>query len=134
MRDIILLSMLFCHIIADYNLQGCLANMKQKLWWEKNYPDEKYSNDYIVALLCHSFSWSFVVHVPVLFILFREGLFDYRYTATFFITVVTNTWWHQIIDTLKANSKILNLWQDQLLHLSQIVITWLIYGFIVKLF
>lgn len=134
MRDIVLLTMLFCHIIADYNLQGCLASMKQKSWWEKNYPDEKYSSDYIVALLCHSFSWSFVVHVPILFVLLQKGLLDYKYTDVFFITVITNTWVHQVIDTLKANSKLLNLWQDQLIHLFQIIGTWLLYVFLVKLF
>lgn len=134
MGDIILLAMIFCHVIADYNLQGVLTNMKQKSWWEKNYPDEKYSSDYIVALLCHAFSWSFVVHIPILLMMFHTESLDYKYTATFFLTIVMNTWLHEIVDTLKANSKILNLWQDQLLHLSQIVITWLIYGFVVKLF
>lgn len=134
MRDIVLLTMLFCHIIADYNLQGCLASMKQKSWWEKNYPNEKYKNDYIVALICHSFSWSFVVHIPILLTMFQTQSFDYKYTFTFFTTIVINTWIHEIIDTLKANSKILNLWEDQLLHLFQIVGTWFLYSYIFKLF
>ena len=38
--------MIFCHIFADINLQGCLADMKCKSWWEQNYPDKKYENDY----------------------------------------------------------------------------------------
>lgn len=134
MKDIILLSMLFCHIIADYNIQGCLSELKQKSWWEKNHPEEKYQNDYIVALMCHSFSWSFIVHIPILFTIFQVRSFDYKITTIFFTTIIINALIHEVIDTLKANVKILNLWQDQLFHLFQIVGTWLIYSFIVKLF
>ena len=35
----IILCMIFCHIIADYNLQGWLVSAKQKSYWEKNAPD-----------------------------------------------------------------------------------------------
>ena len=39
--------MIFCHIVDDYYLQGKLASMKQKSWWEKNAPDRLYKYDYL---------------------------------------------------------------------------------------
>jgi hypothetical protein len=64
----ILLSMLFMHIVDDYYLQGILASMKQKSWWQKleSYKDF-YKYDYIVALIMHSFSWAFMVMMPIAF-------------------------------------------------------------------
>ena len=56
---ILLLSMIFCHIVDDYYLQGFLASAKQKSWWEKNLPNKLYKNDYIIALFEHAFSWTF---------------------------------------------------------------------------
>ena len=61
MEIFMLISMLFCHIIDDYCLQGILASMKQKSWWVKNNPEEKYNKDYIMALFMHSASWSFMI-------------------------------------------------------------------------
>ena len=61
MAYLILFSMLFLHLIADYNLQGVLAQFKQKKWWKENYPDATYKNDWMIALVEHSFMWSFLV-------------------------------------------------------------------------
>lgn len=65
MKIFILFCMLFCHVIDDYYLQGILASMKKKSWWEKNAPDELYKNDYKMALFMHSFSWSFMIMLPL---------------------------------------------------------------------
>ena len=43
---ILIFTMIFCHIVDDYYLQGWLASAKQKSWWETNAPDELYKNDY----------------------------------------------------------------------------------------
>lgn len=61
-----LISMIFCHIVDDYYLQGWLASAKQKEYWRKqeNY-SEKYKNDYIAALFMHSFSWGFMIMLPI---------------------------------------------------------------------
>ena len=61
----VLLWMLFNHVLDDYFLQGCLANMKQRDWWKTNYPDNKYKYDYIAALFMHSLSWSFMIMLPI---------------------------------------------------------------------
>ena len=46
-----------------------LASMKQKSWWQKQeqYTD-KYKYDYIVALIMHSFSWAFMIMLPIIVI------------------------------------------------------------------
>ena len=45
----ILILMLFAHIVDDYYLQGWLASVKQKKWWEKNAPDKLYKFDYFIT-------------------------------------------------------------------------------------
>lgn len=112
--------MIFCHIIADYNLQGWLASAKQKEWWEKNAPDNMYKNDYKMALFMHSFAWSFMVMVPAAIYALRMKEFFYVH----FVWFIFNIGMHCFIDNQKANRKEINLVEDQLLHLLQIVLTW----------
>jgi hypothetical protein len=63
----VILLMIFCHIVDDYYLQGILASMKQKKWWQENAPDKPYKYDYIWALIMHSFSWAFMIMLPIAF-------------------------------------------------------------------
>lgn len=37
----VLLMMLFLHILDDFHLQGCLANLKQKSWWAVSLDEDK---------------------------------------------------------------------------------------------
>ena len=112
--------MIFCHIIDDYYLQGWLASAKQKSWWKKNAPDELYKHDYIAALFMHSFSWTFMMMlVPTIYII----LFGGRYYPLVF---VANLIIHMITDNLKANAKVINLCQDQLIHMFQIIGTFIV--------
>ena len=111
----ILLLMIFCHIVDDYYLQGWLASAKQKQWWEDNAPQTLYKYDYIWALLMHSFSWSFMIMLPCAFALqFNVGI-------GYLFFIIFNTLLHAVIDHLKANLKIINLWVDQLCHMVQIL-------------
>lgn len=117
----ILLSMIFLHIIDDYKLQGILANMKQKKWWreQKEY-NSLYKNDYIIALVEHSFSWSFMIMLPIAVILhFNVGWW--------LIVYIINMVIHAFVDNLKANKLKINLVIDQLIHIVQIIITWMIF-------
>lgn len=117
--------MIFCHIVDDYYLQGWLASAKQKSWWEKNAPDKLYKNDYKMALIEHAFSWSFMIHVPIMVSLF---LIKMPYASDVFtITLVINMCIHAFVDDLKANKKKINLVTDQIIHLFQVVITGIIY-------
>lgn len=120
-KILLLLTMIFLHIVDDYHLQGWLASAKQKSWWEQNAPDKLYKRDYIMALFMHSFSWAFMIMlVPTIYELYM--------TANILLIValfVGNLCMHMIVDDKKANKKEINLIQDQLMHLTQIVITWI---------
>ena len=115
---ILFFSMIFCHIVDDYYLQGWLASAKQKKWWEQNAPDKLYRFDYIMALVCHSFSWSFMIMLP--WIIYAGPSLNFA-----LIAIPINSIIHAIVDDLKANKHKLNLIQDQLIHLAQIVVTFI---------
>lgn len=116
---LIFFAMCFCHIVDDYYLQGILASMKQKNWWTKQESyEDKYKDDYIVALIMHAFSWSFVILIPFLLL----GLSP----VFLVIALVLNGTIHAFVDDLKANQKKINLVQDQSIHIGQIFLTWLI--------
>ena len=114
----ILLIMIFLHIVDDFYLQGILAQMKQRKFWKENAPDELYKYDYIWALLIHAFSWTFMVLLPIMFII--------PITPLFYFIFFENMIFHAIIDDLKANHHKINLWEDQLFHLLQIFMMFLI--------
>lgn len=117
----VLLAMIFLHIIDDYKLQGILASMKQKTWWreQKEYKN-MYKYDYIPALIEHSFSWTFMIMLPIAVMShFNIGLWVIAYIVNMII--------HAFVDNLKANQFKINLVVDQTIHIIQIVVTWLIF-------
>lgn len=114
--------MLLGHMVADYTLQGWLANGKCKSWWEKQCtPEEmeKYKNDYRCAMLCHAFYWSAITFMPLLLLSRFSAVAQFWYT----IIVLVNTPIHYLVDDLKANKRAITLWTDQGLHLFQIAMT-----------
>ena len=118
----ILATMIFLHIIDDYVLQvPCLCNLKQKSFWEKNAPQKIYENDYICALFMHGLSWSFMIMLPIAVAL------NFNVDINFFCMFIINAVFHAAIDDLKANKYSINLWQDQLTHIGQIVVTFVLY-------
>ena len=125
----LLLLMIFAHIVDDYYLQGILASMKQKSWWKEHYPEEKYECDYTAALWMHSFAWSFMIHIPVVVVLLYRNMMTVQNSLVLSILFWTNHWIHYLVDDLKANSKVLNLWQDQTIHVVQIFATHAIWVF-----
>ena len=116
----LLMLMIFLHIINDYNLQGWLASAKQREWWKNNAPSKLFKYDYILALLIHSFSWSFMIMLPIA--LYMGFNIDY----IFIVILFTNVFTHAFVDNLKANKKKINLWTDQIIHLMQIIIAFCI--------
>ena len=80
MKIIILLIMLFLHIVDDYYLQGILTKLKQKSWWEENAPNKLYKHDYIIALIEHAFSWTFMIMLPFT-IMYVTGIKEFPYYA-----------------------------------------------------
>lgn len=119
----VLICMLFFHLIDDYTLQGWLASAKSKDWWKKNCPDEKYKNDYKIALIEHSFMNSFAIHIPIF-------IWCCKNEIVLSLSIIMATLWHCYIDNLKANIKCFNLIQDQIMHIVFIIILWSIYYFL----
>lgn len=122
MNIFILLWMFFNHIFDDFFLQGCLSSLKQKTWWEaqNNYKD-LYKNDYKMALFMHSFSWSFLMMLPI----FYFNCFNLN--GLMLIFFIINIIIHYITDDTKANKLKINLVTDQFIHIIQIIVSWIIF-------
>lgn len=123
-KFLLLFIMIFCHLIDDYKLQGILANMKQRKWWKENADKDLYRNDYKIALIEHAFSWSFTTTLPFLVIAFIQN--NTSLAGLLIISYIINTEIHAFVDDLKANKFKINLIEDQLIHLLQIIGTWII--------
>ena len=121
---LLILTTIFMHIVDDFYLQGSLAQMKQKSWWldHPSYND-MYKYDYIVALITHGFSWSFMIHLPsfLLMVYFKE--ITNASSIILLLLVLMQAELHSIVDHLKANKKYINLVTDQTLHMIQIIIS-----------
>ena len=117
----ILFFMIFMHIADDYYLQGWLASAKQKKWWEQNAPQQIYKHDYIMALIMHSLSWAFMILLPIA--ISQYFVFSWFYIVAFVINATV----HGFVDNLKANKGKINLIQDQSIHISQVLATYIIY-------
>ena len=120
--------MLFMHTIADFVLQiPCLSDLKQiKKWneftkdmFDEDVEETMYRNDYVAALLTHSFMWAFMTFVPLL-------LIGQNYWLLILIIVV-NSIIHLLIDNIKANFYLISLCKDQFWHINQILISFIIY-------
>lgn len=123
-RLFIIFLALFLHIVDDYYLQGILASMKQMSWWKENAPGKQYKNDYIMALAMHGFRWTFMVMLPI------AAYMGFSPCVQFYILFFGNWIIHAIADHMKANEHLINLVQDQTIHIIQIILTagYLLYG------
>lgn len=115
----LLILMIFAHIVDDYYLQGVLAKLKQKGTW-KNLGG-KYKWDYIPALICHAFSWSVLIMLPIFW------LSQFNPEWWLYLVFVVNVAIHAVVDDQKANRQSINLIVDQAIHLGQILVTWLLF-------
>lgn len=124
---LLLLSMIFFHNIADFNIQGILAKMKQKSFYDEyRYKVNMYRYDYIAALLTHAFSWAFMVHIPAITYLILMGKwskFESVWVA-YLIFFIMHMLMHALVDHLKANVYFINLIEDQIIHILQIFFIW----------
>lgn len=117
--------MILFHIIDDFCLQPIsLSKLKQKNWWineakKQSLSFEKYKYDYLMALFIHSLSWSIMIHLPIMILC---NISDF----SLFLSVFINMLIHFTVDDLKANRGQINLIHDQIIHLIQIIITFII--------
>ena len=124
----IVLLCLLGHYFADFTLQGCLAQMKQKQWWIdtiNKYNSEHvsnpidldlYKNDWRTSLFAHGLYWSLITFLPI--ILFTNTNDFFLIFIVFFNAIV-----HTVIDNMKANLHMMTLKQDQAWHFIQISLT-----------
>lgn len=113
--------MVFMHVFDDFFLQSAfLSNGKQQEWWMRNAPDPKYKYDYWPCLYMHGISWASCIMFPI------AWYHGFDVGMSFFCIWIGNAAIHASVDHFKANLKIINLIQDQFIHLLQIVATALI--------
>lgn len=119
----IIFIMFLLHIFDDFVLQQkSLSHLKQRKWWKQECELEKikyerHKYDYIMALFLHGFSWSIMIHIPIIL-----GLFECSGEAKLLtISIVANALVHSLIDHLKCNMMKINLIEDQLIHIAQII-------------
>ena len=133
---LILVIMLFCHTFYDFHLQGILAQMKQKEWWQKQFVKEelsntKYRSDYKMALAVHSFEWAFCIQLPLLVNVYNRcgdfGWFDVRVVLMFINLLIASACFHYLIDDMKANDKSISLVADQMIHVVQVITAWAVW-------
>ena len=67
----------------------------------------------------HTLSWSIIIHIPIMMC---YEINDFK----LFLSVLINSMIHFTIDDLKANRGQISLVYDQLIHLIQIIITFII--------
>ena len=117
----LLLFMILAHIADDFYLQGNLAKMKQKVWWEKLFEYKSlYKHDYKMALFIHSMSWSIMILIPSMILL--PTVSSYLLLGAFIINTIIHYW----IDNEKCNKLHINLMADQTIHLLQVIVTWVL--------
>lgn len=128
----IFIAMIFMHLLEDFHLQGCLANLKQKDWWDKNIANLKdtiYARDYAVALIAHSIENSIFVVMPIiidnLICMCKNGI-DTNAWKLWTIFILLNTVFHTFVDSAKCNKKIINLIVDQVLHFVMLVMVFVV--------
>lgn len=106
--------MVLCHVVEDFHIQGRMADMKQRSFWEPY--GRMYAWDHVPVLLLHGFEWSMFVSLPILITSWSSV------SAGFMAVVVANGLIHSLVDHLKCNSLKLSLVQDQAIHILQIVV------------
>ena len=133
----IFIIMILLHILEDFHLQGILANMKQKSWWQSEcnklgikYESSKYKHDYIISLYIHALENSIFITLPLIIDGFIATLTINPNNCLFIgwvFIIFANTVVHAFIDNFKCNNKGINLITDQLLHFIFIILLFSLY-------
>ena len=127
------ITIVFFDIIADYNLQGILSQLKTERFWKdlkekesKRHDGFKINEaDWVLPMIEHSFMWSFIVHLPIM-------IFYTVNPTIILISILTHTCFHFLIDSLKANANAINLITDQFAHMIQLLFVMGLPGLIIN--
>lgn len=121
-KAVLLTSMLFFHIVADFIDWGSLKKKMQESWWDED--EDRVNCEYITALACHSFVSSFLIHVPAIISIiggYRVIAMD-RYVLSFCINCLI----YGFINNKTVNKKNICLGQKEFIHIIQVVVTCLL--------
>ena len=123
------LIMIFLGIVDEFYLQGKLENLKNK--YGLGFDDllvkiisEKNKNDWITALLIHSFSWTFMIHFPIFYL---GGITILHLILSFVINIFV----HAILDHLACNIGKISYSTSYMGHLFQITMTFVAFVYFV---
>ncbi len=126
-----------------YHIQGCLTNMRVQKWWEetlnkkyecKNIKIEKPAvwnedrHSWIPCLIAHAYEWTFCTMIPIAVYGYVKYSFEMSFWWIFVAVFAGNTILHYVIDLFRTHKNKITWWQDQALHLVQIIITVAILG------
>ena len=75
------------------------------------------SSQYLIALVAHGFSWTFMVMLPIAI------AYQLSPPRFFYLFFAMNLVIHVLIDHMKANLRKISLTTDQTLHIAQILAT-----------
>ena len=118
-----LLIMIFLGIVDEFYFQGKLENLKNK--YGLGYGEsEKNKDDWKTALLIHSFSWTFMIHFPILYL---GGITILHLILSFVINIFV----HAILDHLATNVGKISYSTSYMGHLFQITMTFVAFAYFV---
>jgi len=127
---LLLMACLYMHVLDDFVLQkATLCDLKQKSWWSRligpEFEKSRYSHDYVMALFIHAGQCSLGMLLPIILYQLYKGMpVD---TPFFCGAFIFNMFIHAFVDNLKANELAINLIEDQMAHITQIVITLIVF-------
>lgn len=113
--------MIFAHIVADFYIHGVVNSAMSKDWWLRNQPGIRNRYDYIVFVVLHSIFWTFSILFPIAYKL--NFAFSWFYTIAFVLNAVL----HGFADNIRINHKEINLIVQEIVHLWQITLTYLLF-------
>ena len=129
MSLLILLGMLGLHIVDMFGLNLLSLKMASgKSWYTPGLTLKRSKPDSIIPLLTQGFSWSILVHVPIIALLIIENINPP--TVLIFITVILQGLVHAYISNENASFRKLNFVENQILHLVQIISIFIIFYYI----
>lgn len=82
----------------------------------------KYRNDHAMVLFLHGLEWSLLMMLPII-------IYDgWNASGILFAVMIGNALIHAYIDDLKCNRMRITLTEDQMMHLVQVAVTFMIFA------
>ena len=110
--SMILIMMMFCHVVEDFYLEGCLAWMNTEL-------RALQQKDYKIVLMMQSLSWTCCIFIPIIY---HIGHCGWMYEEVPFLVTFVLDWIIQaIVTSLKYHKGVISLAQKQIVNILQVV-------------